>query len=205
MDWDARLPLVAILRGIRPDEALAHVDALVEAGIEYIEVPTNSPEWQRSVALAASHAGKVALIGAGTVLSSEHVDALVIAGGRLMVTPNTDPQTIRYAAGKGLVCMAGFATPSEGFAALAAGAQALKLFPASIFGPGYVKALKAVIPKQVPLFAVGGVTPANLAEFIAAGCIGAGLGTDLYRPGQSVAQTRNRAAAFVEAFKRTKQ
>lgn len=200
IDWSARRPLIAILRGIAPAEVEAHVMALIDAGIGLIEIPTNSPEWLRSVELALAVAGDRALIGAGTVLNLADVDALAATGARLMVTPNTDVAVIRHAVQRGLSCAVGFATPSEAFAALAAGAQALKLFPASHFGPGYVRAIKAVLPPQVPVFAVGGVTPDNLAGFLQAGCVGAGLGSDLYTPGQSPALTRERGGLFVDAY-----
>ena len=201
MTWPTSLPLIAILRGITPDEAVAHVGVLVAAGFDAIEVPLNSPEWRRSIpAIVAAH-GDRALIGAGTVVTPEAADEVASLGGRLMVTPNTDPAVIRRARERDLYCAIGFTTVTEAFAALAAGAQALKLFPAANFGPSYVRGIRAVLPPEVPLFAVGGVTPANLGEFLAAGCIGAGLGSDLYKPGQSVAQTRERADAFIHAYR----
>ncbi|MBX3604712.1 MAG: 2-dehydro-3-deoxy-6-phosphogalactonate aldolase [Piscinibacter sp.] len=200
MDWPTRLPLIAILRGIRPDEALPHVQALVEAGFDAIEIPLNSPDWADSVRRVAAAFGERALIGGGTVLREADADALAEAGGRLAVTPNTRPALIAHAVARGLHVAAGFATASEAFAALDAGAQALKLFPATTYGPGHVKALRAVLP-PVPLFAVGGITPANLADYLRAGCLGAGLGSDLYRPGQDVARTAATAQAFVAAYR----
>ena len=200
MTWPTQLPLIAILRGIRPDEALAHAGALIDAGFDAIEVPLNSPDWQRSVADVVARFGDRALVGGGTVLKPADVDALIEAGGKLVVTPNTRPSLIRYAVERGLRVAAGFATASEAFDALDAGAQALKLFPATTYGTGHVKALKAVLPAGVPLFAVGGVTPANLGEYLAAGCIGAGLGSDLYKPGQDVSRTSEMARAFVAAW-----
>lgn len=200
MTWPTSLPLIAILRGIRPDEALAHVEALVDAGFDAIEIPLNSPDWATSVRRAAEAFGGRALIGGGTVLRPADVDALAEAGGRLVVTPNTRPALIAHAVARGMQVAAGFATASEAFDALDAGAQALKLFPATTYGPGHVKALKAVLP-PVPLFAVGGITPANLAEYLRAGCIGAGLGSDLYKPGQDVARTAAAARAFVAAYR----
>lgn len=141
------------------------------------------------------------MTGAGTVLTSEHLAQLSAAGGRLMVTPNTNPTLITEAVSTyGFQVCTGFATASEAFAALQAGAQALKLFPSSVFGPDYVKALKAVLPAHVPLYAVGGINPGNLASYLDAGCAGAGLGSDLYRPGQQVAVTRERAQRFVQAW-----
>ena len=200
MNWPTRLPLIAILRGIRPDEAIAHVQALVDAGFDAIEIPLNSPDWCTSIRAVAAQFGSRALIGGGTVLREADADVLAEAGGRLVVTPNTRPALIAHAVSRGLQVAAGFATASEAFAALDAGAQALKLFPATTYGPGHVKALRAVLP-PVPLFAVGGITPANLAEYMAAGCIGAGLGSDLYKPGQPVARTAEMARAFVNAYR----
>ena len=200
MSWPTRLPLIAILRGIRPDEAVSHAGALVDAGFDAIEVPLNSPDWRTSVSRIVQAFGSVALVGAGTVLRDAEVDELVTAGGRLVVTPNTRPSLIRYAVGKGLSVAAGFATASEAFDALEAGAQALKVFPATTYGPGHVKALRSVLP-AVPIFAVGGITPDNLAQYLRAGCVGAGLGGDLYQPGQDVARTASRARDFVAAYR----
>lgn len=199
MDWPTRLPLIAILRGIRPEEALDHAQALVEAGFDAIEIPLNSPDWALSVRRVAEAFGDRALVGGGTVLRNEDADALADAGGRLVVTPNTRPSLIAHAVQRGLRVAAGFATASEAFDALDAGAQALKLFPATTYGPGHVKALRAVLP-PVPLFAVGGITPENLGDYLRAGCVGAGLGSDLYRPGQDAARTAAQARAFVAAY-----
>jgi 2-dehydro-3-deoxyphosphogalactonate aldolase len=201
MTWPTRLPLVAILRGIRPDEALAHVRALIDAGFDAIEIPLNSPDWQHSIADAVREYGTQALIGAGTVLTAEDADRVADLGGKLIVTPNTDSAVIGRSRERGLYTAIGFATPSEAFAALRAGAQSLKLFPSSAFGPAYVKAIRAVLPPEVPLLAVGGVTPENLGAFLDAGCQGAGLGGDLYKPGQSPEQTLRRADAFIQAYR----
>ena len=201
MTWTTHLPLIAILRGIRPDEVLAHTQALVDAGFDAIEIPLNSPDWAQSVQLAARSFGDRALIGAGTVLRAEDVDLMVAAGGKLVVTPNTHTPVIRAAVHAGLVTCIGCMTATEAFAALDAGAQALKIFPAGNLGTGYVRALKAVLPADVPVFAVGGITPENLADYLAAGCIGAGLGSDLYRPGQPVERTAERARAFITAYR----
>ena len=194
-----RLPLIAILRGIRPDEALAHVQALVEEGYDAIEVPLNSPDWGDSIGAAARDFGDKAWIGGGTVLNTQNVDTLAALGASFIVTPNTDPTVIRHAVDRGLQVCAGFATPSEAFAALDAGAQMLKLFPASTYGPQYVRALRAVLP-PVPLFVVGGITPFTLADYLSAGCVGAGIGSDLYKPGQAVERTRQSARAFKQAY-----
>jgi 2-dehydro-3-deoxyphosphogalactonate aldolase len=201
MAWPTALPLIAILRGITPDEVVDHVNALIDAGFDAIEVPLNSPDWQRSIPLAVEAAGARALVGAGTVLSPEAASQVADLGGHLMVTPNTDPATIRRARERNLYTSIGFMTPSEAFVALAAGAQSLKLFPAVNLGPAYIKAIRAVLPPDVPLLAVGGVTPENLGQFLDAGCIGAGLGGDLYKSGQPVSRTRERAAAFVKAYR----
>jgi 2-dehydro-3-deoxyphosphogalactonate aldolase len=201
MTWPTRLPLIAILRGITPEETLDHVSALIESGFDAIEIPLNSPRWTLSLPAAVAAYGTQALIGAGTVLTPGAVDEVAALGGRLMVTPNTNSDVIRRARERDMYCAVGFATASEAFRAIAAGAQSLKLFPAANFGPSYVRALKAVLPGDVPLFAVGGITPSNLPDYLAAGCIGAGLGSDLYKPGQSAAQTRAHADAFIHAYR----
>lgn len=201
MQWQTNLPLIAILRGITPDDALAHVGAVVDAGFDAIEIPLNSPQWEKSISSVVKAYGGRALIGAGTVLKPEQVDQLAGMGCKLVVTPNIQPEVIRRAVSYGMTVCPGCATATEAFAALDAGAQALKIFPSSAFGPGYISALKAVLPPDVPLVAVGGVTPENLAQWIKAGCVGAGLGSDLYRAGQSVERTAQQAAAFVNAYR----
>lgn len=200
MQWQNKLPLIAILRGIKPDEAHAHVAAVIEAGFEAVEIPLNSPEWEKSIPAMVNAFGDKALIGAGTVLKREQVDRLAEMGCTLMVTPNIQPQLIRRAVEHGMLVCPGCATATEAFDAIDAGAQSLKIFPSSAFGPDYIKALKAVLPPEIPVFAVGGVTPENLKQWIDAGCIGAGLGSDLYRAGQSVEHTAQQAAAFVKAY-----
>jgi 2-dehydro-3-deoxyphosphogalactonate aldolase len=194
-----KLPLIAILRGIRPEEALDHAAALVALGFTAIEVPLNSPQWQASIERLVQQYSDTVVIGAGTVLTVAQVDTLCTLSARLIITPNTNPAVIRHAADRQLSVIAGVATPTEAFAALDAGAQALKIFPASVYGPAFVRALRAVLP-DVPLFAVGGVTAANLGEYIKAGCIGAGLGTDLYRAGQPVSRTEAMGQAFLTAY-----
>ena len=193
-------PLVAILRGVTPADVAAHIDALLEAGFGAIEIPTNSPGWAHSVAIAVAACGERAEVGAGTVLEPAHLDALQAAGGRLVVTPNVRPALVRQARERGFTIAAGCATASEAFDALEAGAQMLKLFPATTYGPGHVRALRAVLPAQVPVFAVGGITPGNLGDRLAAGCAGAGIGGDLYRPGQSPDTTRAHARLFRQAL-----
>lgn len=199
--WPTALPLVAILRGIEAREAAAHAHALLDAGFDCIEVPTNSPNWADSVRTIVQVAGQRAVVGAGTVLDAAHLAALLQAGGRMAISPHTDTALIADAAARGLFVLPGAMTASEVFAARKAGAHAVKLFPAGNLGPAYVKALRAVLPPALPLLAVGGVTPANLGDFLAAGCAGAGLGSDLYRPGQPAQDTGARARDFVAAFR----
>ncbi|VUS38436.1 MULTISPECIES: 2-dehydro-3-deoxy-6-phosphogalactonate aldolase [Klebsiella] len=196
-----KLKLVAILRGIRPAEAAEHIDTLIGAGFRYIEIPLNSPNWQQSIAQMVAQFGEQAVIGAGTVLKVEQVDFLADAGAKLIVTPNTQPAVIRQAVARGMLVCAGCATATEAFSALDAGAQWLKIFPSSAFGPDYIRALKAVLPPEVPVLAVGGVTPENLTTWVQAGCAGAGLGNDLYRAGQAVERTRQQAGRFISASK----
>jgi len=197
--WMPALPLIAILRGIRPDETLAHVEALVDVGFDAIEIPLNSPDWQTSIGLAVRHFGDRVCIGGGTVVRIEDVDALAALGARLIVAPNTRPALIRQAISKNMIVVPGVATPSEAFDALDAGAQALKVFPASVYGPQFIRALRAVLP-PVPLYAVGGITPENLGAYLKAGCVGAGLGSQLYQPQQLVSRTIAMARAYVQTF-----
>jgi 2-dehydro-3-deoxyphosphogalactonate aldolase len=194
------LPFVAILRGVKPDEVLAHARVLSAHGFEAIEVPTNSPGWRDSVRLLAQNYGDGVTVGAGTVLSTADVDALAATGAKLMVTPNTDPAVVRHAKQKGLRALVGCMTPSEALAAVAAGADGLKIFPASVVGPRFARIVQAVLPRQVPLYAVGGVTPANLSQYADLGWAGYGLGGELYRPGQSAGDTEAKAAAFRDAW-----
>lgn len=201
MHWITELPLIAILRGIHPHEVEAHINALLQEGFDAVEIPLNSPEWEKSIDLAVKKFGDKALIGAGTVLKTGQVATLHAMNSKLVVTPNTDPRIISAAVNCGMQVCCGCATASEAFTALEAGAQALKIFPSSAFGPDYVKALKAVLPADIPLFAVGGITPENLHQYLRAGCVGAGLGGDLYRAGQDVARTAHQARAFVQAYK----
>lgn len=196
----ARCPLVAILRGVRPDEVEAIGDALVSAGFSMIEVPLNSPDPVDSIARLARRVGDRALVGAGTVLTVEQVGVVADAGGRLIVSPNTDRAVIAHAAARGLVTLPGFFTPSEGFAALAAGASGLKLFPAEGASPAMLKAQRAVLPRDVPVLAVGGITPDTMAPWRAAGADGFGLGSALYTPGLSAADVGVRARAFIDAL-----
>ncbi|MBC2667321.1 2-dehydro-3-deoxy-6-phosphogalactonate aldolase [Novosphingobium flavum] len=197
----ARHPLVAILRGVRPDEVEAIADAIVAAGFTMIEVPLNSPDPLASIERLSRRYGEDVLVGAGTVLSPGDVEAVARAGGRLIVSPNVNGEVIRASAAKGLLSLPGFFTPSEAFAAIEAGATGLKLFPAEGASPVVLKAMRAVLPKDMPVFAVGGVGVANLGEWMAAGADGAGLGSGLYKPGMSAEEVGARAAEFSDALR----
>jgi 2-dehydro-3-deoxyphosphogalactonate aldolase len=196
----AACPVVAIIRGVRPDEAEAIGAAIIGAGIRIVEVPLNSPEPLASIERLASRFGDQALIGAGTVLDPDDVKRVARAGGRLIVSPSTDPAVIRQAHDDGLVSCPGFFTPSEAFAALGAGAHGLKLFPAEAASPAVVKAMRAVLPTDVPLIVVGGIKPDTMRPWLDAGANGFGLGGGLYRPGQSPEETAAKARAYFEGL-----
>jgi 2-dehydro-3-deoxyphosphogalactonate aldolase len=195
------LPLIAILRGITPDEAVPVGSALVEAGFRIIEVPLNSPQPLLSIERLAREFGSRALVGAGTVLQPGQVAEVAAAGGRLIVMPHADVALIRAVKAAALWCVPGVATPTEAFAALAAGADALKLFPAELLTPPVLKALRAVLPRETRLLPVGGITPHNLTAYVAAGASGFGLGSALYKPGATAAEVRGCAEAFVQAWR----
>lgn len=199
--FGSHLPIVAILRGITPAEAEAAFDALVEAGITLIEVPLNSPDPYVSIEAMAKRASGLAKVGAGTVLSEEQVVAIKDIGGELIVSPNADAAVIRKTKALGMESYPGVFTPTEAFAALAAGADALKFFPAELIGPSGIKAMKAVLPKHVPVLAVGGANETNFADYIQAGCAGFGIGSNIYKPGMSAADIGERARKLAAAFK----
>ncbi|MBK1697377.1 2-dehydro-3-deoxy-6-phosphogalactonate aldolase [Rhodovibrio salinarum] len=194
------LPLVAILRGIAPDEAVEVGQALIDSGFRILEVPLNSPQPLRSIERLADRFGDDALVGAGTVMTEAEVEQVAAAGGRLIVMPHSDPAVIAAAKRANLTCLPGVATPTEGFAAVSAGADALKLFPGEAMPPKVVKAWTAVFPKQVPLLPVGGVTPERIADYVDAGAGGFGLGSALYQPGMAPEAVRANAQRFVAAW-----
>ena len=195
-------PLIAIIRGVTPDEAEAVGDAVHSAGIRIIEVPLNSPDPLGSIERLARKFGEQMLVGGGTVLAAAQVRQVREAGGQLIVSPNSNPDVIGATADAGLVSCPGYFTPSEAFAALDAGATGLKLFPAEGASPEVLKAQMAVIPKDVPMIVVGGVKPDNMQSWIDAGAAGFGLGSGLYKPGQSPAETAEKARAYVAGVSR---
>lgn len=195
------LPLVAILRGLRPDEAVEMGEALVAAGLTCLEVPLNSPDPLVSIRRMRDALGDRAIVGAGTVLSVEAVRDVADAGGQIIISPNTDTTVIAATKAAGLFSMPGFFTPSEAFAALGAGADVLKLFPAEVAGAAGLKAVRAVLPATTRVYAVGGVEPASVRIWRDAGASGFGVGSGIYKAGRSVADAAERAAAFVAAWK----
>lgn len=192
----ADCPIVAILRGLTPAEAVAVGEALAEAGVRVIEVPLNSPDPFASIAALAQALGDQVVVGAGTVRTAEEVARLADAGGRICLSPHTDSAVITAALARGLLPIPGIATPTEAFTAVDAGASVLKLFPASVLGTGFVSALRAVVPAGTQFLAVGGVGAANGAAFLAAGCVGLGVGTEVYTSGRSPTDTATRAKAL---------
>lgn len=199
------LPLVAILRGVAPDEVVPIGDALVDAGFRIIEVPLTSPEPFRSIELLAARLGAEVIVGAGTVRRVLQLAQLRDAGGRLMVTPHGDVDLIRAASDLGLATLPGVATPTEAFAAIDAGADALKLYPAEMIPPGAVRAMRTVVGGGTPLCPTGGIGPDDLSRYVEAGAAGFGLGGALYRPGDTASSVAKAAAAFVTSWKRTRQ
>jgi 2-dehydro-3-deoxyphosphogalactonate aldolase len=203
--WLAPLPLVAILRGLTPADAVAVGQSLVDAGFRVLEVPLNSPQPFDSIALLQQAFGDHCLIGAGTVRSVEDIQGVAAAGGRLIVMPHADVRIISAAKIAGMQCSPGVATPTEAFAAIDAGADALKLFPAEQLGVATLKAWRSVLPADVPLLPVGGITPDTMAAYVAAGAHGFGIGSALYAPGRSATDTGDRARAFAAAWHATQR
>jgi 2-dehydro-3-deoxyphosphogalactonate aldolase len=195
-----RLPLIDILRGVTPDEVVSIGEALVTAGFAIIEVPLNSPLPFESIRRLYEALGDEVLIGAGTVMTSEQVGDVAASGGRLIVMPHGDADVIRAAKDAHMVCIPGVATATEGFAALANGADGLKLFPAELLTPRVIGAFRSVFPAETPFFPVGGITPGTMSEYVAAGATGFGLGSALYRRGETAEQVAVSARAFVDAW-----
>ncbi|MDB5614732.1 MAG: 2-dehydro-3-deoxy-6-phosphogalactonate aldolase [Devosia sp.] len=192
--------IIAILRGITPPETVDVCQALIAAGITMIEVPLNSPDALTSIALASNSLGEQAAIGAGTVLTKKQVWAVSDAGGVFIVSPDTNKQVIEETVRLQLLSYPGVFTPSDAFRAIKAGATGLKFFPAEVLGPKGIKAIKAVLPPELPIYAVGGANPDNFSEYFAAGCTGFGLGTYIYKPGMTATDVAERAATAVAAY-----
>jgi 2-dehydro-3-deoxyphosphogalactonate aldolase len=197
----AECPLVAILRGVRPDEVEAVVAELIEAGLRIIEVPLNSPEPLHSIERIARRFGDVATIGAGTVLTAGEVTQVREAGGRLIVSPNSDPSVIAATVAAGLTSLPGYFSPGEALAAIASGAHGLKLFPAEAAGPNVLKAHLAVFPADIPVFIVGGIGPDTIAPWLSAGAKGFGIGSSLYAPRRALRDIRFRAELLVGVWR----
>ncbi|WP_067515691.1 2-dehydro-3-deoxy-6-phosphogalactonate aldolase [Endozoicomonas ascidiicola] len=200
-------PLIAILRGIQPEEAVSIASALVEGGFYFIEVPMNSPKPLDSIRIMAESFGGKALIGAGTVLSVKDVEDVYAVGGRMIVTPNCNPEVIGRAKSLGMACFPGVATPTEAFMAMAAGATALKAFPSDLVSPSVVKAMLAVLPKETAILPVGGINsdPDQMVVFLKAGACGFGLGSSLYAPGDLAEVVKQRATSFISALQKAKE
>jgi 2-dehydro-3-deoxyphosphogalactonate aldolase len=197
-----QMPIIAILRGVKPTEAVTIAEAVFESGIRVIEIPLNSPEPLASIRRVADAFSGRAVVGAGTVLSEAEVDSVAESGGRIIVSPNMDPQVIRKTKARGLVSAPGIMTPSEAFAALAAGADVLKIFPGEFFSLPVIRAMAAVLPKASVLVLVGGVTPEAIAAFRGSPVKGFGVGSSLYRPGMSAADVKGMAVRFADAARR---
>lgn len=193
-------PLIAVLRWITPQEVEGVAETLIQAGFRLIEVPLNSPEPYVSIERLARRFGSEAIIGAGTVMSVQSVAQVSDAGGRLVVMPHADTAVVRAARDHGFACFPGVATPTEGFAALDAGADGLKIFPAEAISPSILKAWRAVFAKEIPLLPTGGITPEAIPSWLKAGASGFGIGGNLYRPGKSLSEIRKSAIEFVKAW-----
>jgi 2-dehydro-3-deoxyphosphogalactonate aldolase len=204
MTWDEvlrTLPLVAILRGITPDEAADVAEALCAAGFKCLEIPLNSPQPLESIRRMRQAVGERAMVGAGTVLTAADVAEVAAAGGQMIISPNADAAVIAATKRAGLVSLPAFLTPTEAFQAIAAGADGLKLFPAEAAPPPVLKAVRAVLPPTLPIFPVGGIEPSSMAAYRQAGAAGFGVGSSLYKPGRSAAEVGERARAFVSAWR----
>jgi 2-dehydro-3-deoxyphosphogalactonate aldolase len=197
--------LIAILRGITSEETIAVSEALLSAGITMIEVPLNSPDPMLSIGAVSKALQGRASIGAGTVLTPEDADAVAAAGGTFVVSPDCNEAVIARTLARGMRSYPGIFSPTEAFRAIRAGAHALKFFPAEVLGPAGIKAIKAVLPAGIPLYAVGGANPENFGEFLAAGCTGFGIGSYLYKPGYTIDEVAKRASAIVAAYDRAKK
>ncbi|WP_372572129.1 2-dehydro-3-deoxy-6-phosphogalactonate aldolase [Ruegeria jejuensis] len=197
----AENPLIAILRGLEPENALPVAGELIEAAFRIVEVPLNSPDPLESIARIAKHYGAQAVVGAGTVLTAEQVDAVADAGGRIIVSPNMNPDVGRAAVARGLYWCPGVVTPSEAFVALDLGASVLKFFPAEMVPPTAIAAMRAILPQEAVIAAVGGITPETMAAYRAAGTNGFGLGSALFKPGRALDDIGARARAFTQALK----
>ncbi len=200
-DWLARCPLIAILRGVRPEEAEAVTEALAAQGIAIVEVPLNSPDPLASIARLAARFGGRMLVGAGTVMTPAEVAAVAAAGGRLIVTPHAAEPVVRAAKRHGMIACPGIATPTEAFAMLAAGADAIKLFPAEAASPAVLRAMRAVLPAGTKVLPVGGIEPGNMRPWQDAGAAGFGIGSAIYRPGDTPARVAEKAAALLAGLR----
>jgi len=199
-DWLKRCPLVAILRGVRPDEAEAIAAALERAGIAIVEVPLNSPDPIESIRRLAAGFGDRMLVGAGTVMTPAQVEAIAAAGGRLIVTPHADVRVVRAAKAAGLFACPGFFTPTEAFSLLEAGADGIKLFPAEAASPAVLKGIRAVLPAGTAVLPVGGIDAGNLRPWLAAGAAGFGIGSSIYKPGDTAQIVGEKAARLIAAL-----
>jgi 2-dehydro-3-deoxyphosphogalactonate aldolase len=197
-----QMPIIAILRGVRPSEAVAIAEAVLESGIRVIEIPLNSPDPLTSIRHVAEELAGRAVVGAGTVLSEAEVDQVAGVGGRIIVSPNMDPQVIRKTKARGLMSAPGVMTPSEAFAALAAGADVLKMFPGEFFSLPVIRSMAAVLPKTSVLMLVGGVTPDMIGDFCGSPVAGFGVGSSIYNPGMTAADVKVNAAKFADAIRR---
>ncbi|WP_144208151.1 2-dehydro-3-deoxy-6-phosphogalactonate aldolase [Shewanella donghaensis] len=198
----SQMPLVAILRGVTPAEVLDVADVLVTAGYRVIEVPLNSPSPYESIKLLSYKYGNDVIIGAGTVVTKEQVDLVEAAGGRIIISPHADAELIRYSKAKDLYCVPGFFTPSDAYAAINAGADSLKLFPADAFGPKGLKAMSVVLP-DIDILPVGGVSPDTMQAFLDSGAKGFGLGSGLFKAGMTISQVQQNANAYVDGYRAT--